>query len=100
MPTYEFVCGKCNLEDEKFYHSMLGEHEPPQCPVCHLDMIRAYRTPTNIIMPQTGREKILGTLNQEEGAQTFPGGDKYRDRYEKAMAKGLEPEHSKFGINS
>lgn len=48
-------------------------------------------------MRPTGKDMVLGTLNQEEGAGTFPGGDKHRARYEQAMAKGLDQTRSTIG---
>jgi len=41
-------------------------------------------------MPPTGKDKVLSTLNQEEDAYGYPGGDKHRARYDQAMAKGLD----------
>jgi len=51
----------------------------------------------SVTMPQTGRDRVLGTLNQEEGASDFPGGDMHRTRYEQAYAKGLDPPRQTVG---
>lgn len=87
MPIYEFKCDSCNAEKElTLPYSASGSK--PECK-CGQLMRRRFSTP-HFVMVETGRERILGTLNQEEGAQDFPGGDMHRERYEKAMAKGLD----------
>jgi len=89
MPIYEYKC-KCGIEGEKILP--LSEFNHPQTCVCGKVMYRKMSVPRPAIFVETGRGRILGTLNQEEDAQDFPGGDKHRDRYEQAMAKGLNYE--------
>lgn len=86
MPIYEFTCD-CGVERE----AMLPFSESRNGQRCSCGQImRRKFSLANFAAPQTGRDRVLGTLNQEEGAQDFPGGDMHRDRYEKAMAKGLD----------
>ena len=88
MPIYEFACDKCKAKRE----IMLPMSEAGQIPTCECgNKMRRRFSPVFFTMAQTGRERILGTLNKEEGAQTYPGGDKHRTRYDQAMAKGLDP---------
>jgi len=93
MPIYEFKCD-CGAERELILpFSRSGEK--PECE-CGKVMRRKFSS-VSFVIPQTGMDRVLGTLNQEEGAQDFPGGDRYRSRYEQAMAKGLDYEKSVVG---
>jgi putative FmdB family regulatory protein len=92
MPIYEFVCDKCNTNlDVSRPMSRAGDSQACDC---GRTMRRVYSY-SGFTMPKTGRDEILGTLNQEEGAQTFPlptrNREMHRARYEQAMAKGLDP---------
>ena len=86
MPIYEY---RCDCGTEREIKLPFSEAEKKIKCDCGQVMRRKFSL-VNFTMPKTGRDKVLGTLNQEEGAQDFPGGDKHRDRYEKAMAKGLD----------
>jgi len=87
MPIYEYRCDVCKTEREVLLpFSEAGEQQ--ECD-CGREMRRKFSLAHFTIL-QTGKDKILGTLNQEEGAGTFPGGDKHRTRYSEAMAKGLD----------
>jgi len=87
MPIYEFKCDECEAEREL----ILPLSEAGKGITCDCGQVmRRKFSPINFNIPQTGRDKVLGTLNQEEGAQTYPGGDKYKTRYDKAMSKGLD----------
>jgi len=86
MPVYEFKCDNCEAEGEvTLPFSRAGEEQKCGCG----QVMRRKFSSVNVTVHQTGRNRILATLNQEEGAQDFPGGDMYRARYEQAMAKGL-----------
>ena len=88
MPIYEFVCDKCETKREvNRPMSEAGEKEICSCGKPMRRIFASLRT----VMVETGRDHILGILNQEEGAGDFPGGDMHRARYSKAMAKGLDP---------
>ena len=87
MPIYEFVCDKCHAKREVDRPvSRAGELEI--C-FCGVPMRRRF-SPIHFVIPQTGRDKVLNTLNREEGSQTYPGGEKHGARYDQAMAKGLD----------
>ena len=94
MPIYEFVCDKCETKRE--VNRPMSEAGQKQACDCGQAMRRIF-SPVRVTMVQTGRDNILGILNQEEGAQDFPGGDKHRARYSKAMAKGLDPPRQTVG---
>lgn len=86
MPIYEFKCD-CGAGREL----MLPFSESKKKLECECGRVmRRKFSLATFTIPRTGRERILGTLNQEEGAQDFPGGDMYRTRYEQAMSKGLD----------
>jgi len=94
MPVYEFVCDKCETKREIILPmSEAGERQICDCG----QALRRKFSVVPFIMPQTGRDNILGILNQEEGAGDFPGGDMHRARYSKAMAKGLDPPKQTIG---
>lgn len=94
MPIYEFKCDECEAVREV----QLPMSEARQMPTCECGQkMRRKFSPINFNMPQTGRDKVLGTLNQEEGAQDYPGGDKHRARYDRALARGLDQRESQCG---
>jgi len=94
MPVYEFVCDKCKTEREIILPmSEAGEKQTCDCG----QVLRRKFSIVPSIMPQTGRDSVLATLNQEEGASDFPGGDMHRTRYEQAYAKGLDPPRQTVG---
>ena len=87
MPLYEFTCDGCQAEREVILpFSEAGKNQECGCG----EQMRQRFSLSTFTMPQTGRDKVFGTLNQEEGAMTFPGGDKHRARYEQAMVKGVD----------
>jgi len=93
MPIYEFACD-CGIEREvERPMSKAGQGEKCSCGL----LMRRVFSPISFTMPRTGRDNILGILNQEEGARDFPGGDMHRTRYEQAMAKGLYPPKQTVG---
>jgi len=63
---------------------------------CGAIMERLISLPALAIVPLSGRDRVLKTLNTEDGFN-FPGGDKHRPRYERAMAKGLDLKKSVIG---
>ena len=95
MPIYEFTCDECKAERELIL-PLRESGKQVRC-ACG-EMMRRKFSVINFNIPETGRDKILGTLNQEEGARDFPGGDKHRDRYEKAMSKSLDQTRPVIGV--
>jgi len=87
MPIYRFRCPNC-LEEEEILLPMT-ERNNARLHSCGAVMERLVSLPSLVIFPLTGRDKVLKTLNKEEG-WSFPGGEKHRPRYEKAMATGLD----------
>jgi len=94
MPIYEFACDKCKVVRE-VEHPMSEAGQEEKCS-CGLLMRRVF-SPISFTIPQTGRDRVLATLNQEEGAVDFPGGDMHRARYEQAYSKGLDPPKPTIG---
>jgi len=85
MPIYEYKCDACKNEREVILPlSEAGKGMGCECG----QVMRRKFSPAYIFVPETGKDKVLSTLNQENGYD-FPGGDMHRDRYEQAMAKGL-----------
>lgn len=86
MPIYEYKCDECTAEREV----MLPFSEASKELVCECGRVmRRKFSLANFTISVTGRDKVLATLNKDEGGYEFPGGDKHRPRYEQAMAKGL-----------
>lgn len=94
MPIYEFVCDKCDKRTE--VHRPMSEAGGIEVCPCGKPMRRIFAS-LRTVMIETGRDNILGILNQEEGAGDFPGGDMHRARYSQAMAKGLDPPKQTIG---
>lgn len=85
MPVYEYKCDVCKNEREVLLpFSEAGKGMECKCG----QAMRRKFSPAYFIIPMTGKDKVLSTLNQENG-WNFPGGNKHRRRYEQAMAKGL-----------
>jgi len=89
MPIYEFKCDVCGTEREL----ILPFSESGKKPKCQCgQLMRRKFSPVNFTMPKTGKDDVLDTLNKEEGRKyDYPGGDMHRARYDKALAKGLDP---------
>ena len=87
MPIYEFKCDECEAEKEV----TLPFSEAGRQLVCACGQVMRRKISLVLFtMPSTGRDNILGVLNREEGAGRLTGGPKHRDRFEEAMAKGLD----------
>ena len=85
MPVYEYKC-ECGVAKEAILD--YEERNEPQAQTCGSTMQRKVSLPAKAIIPETGKDKVLSTLNQEKGYK-FPGDDKHRPRYEQAMGSGL-----------
>jgi len=88
MPIYRYYCAECLEEQEAILP--MGKRDNARIHTCGSPMQRLPTFPSPAQFPVTGRGRVLATLNQEQGAQDFPGGDMHRNRYEQAMAKGLD----------
>jgi len=96
MPIYEYRCPGCGHAQEAILSfNQFGADQ--FCADCGRKTNRRLSLPQPAIIVQTGRGKVLGTLNNEPGAPTFPGGDMHRPRYEAAMAKGLDQTRTVIG---
>lgn len=54
------------------------------------NVLRRLFSPVGIIIPITGRQKVLNTLNHEGQGFGLPGNSQDRVRYENQMAKSLD----------
>jgi len=89
MPIYEYRCPECGHEQEAILP--VSEVTVVQlCSNCGKLTERRISLPYPAIVLVGGRERVLKTLNKEEGGYSFPGGDMHRPRYEQAMAKSLD----------
>lgn len=96
MPIYEYQCPECGCEQEAILP--LSEATVMQfCSNCGKPTERRVSLPHSLKSPIGGRERVLRTLNREEGGYDFPGGDMHRARYEQAMAKGLDQTRPAIG---
>jgi len=87
---YEYRCPECGHEQEVVLP--INEYNAMQvCASCNRPTKRVFSLPAIVSSQPTGRDKVLKTLNKEEGGYGFPGGDMHRPRYEQAMAKSLSP---------
>ena len=94
MPVYRFRCDSCLQEEDVLLP--ISERDIIRFHSCGSPMKRLFTT-FHFTLPLTGKDKVLKTLNKEDGAD-FPGGKKHRQRYEQAMAKGLNSERTVIGI--
>jgi len=85
MPVYEFKCDVCGKEREVIL-PLIEAGKEQECE-CGQAMRRKF-SPAHFTIKVYGKDKVLSTLNKENG-YNFPGGDKHRKRYSEAMAKGL-----------
>lgn len=89
MPLYEYRCPECGCEQQAILPFSSIDFAQI-CVNCGAGTNRRISLPQPAIIKATGRERVLGTLNQEPGAPDFPGGDMHRPRYEAVMSKGLD----------
>ena len=94
MPVYEFVCDNCNANRELILP--ISEVNLKHLCKCGQTMRRRYSLFTIAIL-ETGRQKVIDTLNTDNG-RDFPGGNKHRKRYEQVVAKGLDISKPVVGI--
>lgn len=81
---------KCDCGAVKQIESpMLAERGKQVCE-CGREMWQVFTANINPHFLPTGRDKVLATLNREEDGYKYPGGEMYGERYDQAMAKGLE----------
>jgi len=101
MPIYEYRCEEC-LKVEELWLPMDQRNNARICD-CGGREHRLISLPYPPIMVQGGRDKVLKTLNKEDG-YTLPGGNDHRERYEQALSQGLErhgqPGKYRSGIGS
>ena len=94
MPIYEYVCDKCHTElDILLPISKSGKQIECECG----NTMRRRFSLATFKIPLTGKDKVLKTLNKEDGFN-FPGGEKHRKRYEQSFTKGINPEKRYVGI--
>ena len=90
---YDFRCPDCKDQSSEplklEIRLPIAERNDPQYCTCGAQLSRVLSLPAPPIVPITGRDKVLKTLNKESG-YTMPGGDMHRARYSEALAKGLD----------
>ena len=89
MPIYEFKCDGCGAEGEEQFTFSQYEARTVKCLKCGQVMRRKF-SPAHFTIPETGRDKVLGVLNNEPGGRRLPGGHQHSKRYEAALAKGID----------
>ncbi len=88
MPIYSFKCSDCGVEDRVL---LMKERNYPQNCKCGKAMTRLFTFPSRITMKKTGRDKVLDTLNYEEGKGLRS------PRSKAALTKGLDYEKPVIG---
>lgn len=88
MPLYEYRCPECGNEEEAIV-SFSEATNRRLCSNCGKPTMRRLSLPQSAIIPLTGRDHTLQTLNGENG-RGFPCVPRDRPRMEAAMAKGLD----------
>ncbi len=87
MPVYEFKCDKCKVEREVLRPmSEAGQEE--KCP-CGLLMRRKF-SPILFTATETGKDKILNTLNGEELVAKKNGRPVRSKRSQDALYRGVD----------
>ena len=87
MPIYEFYCDRCETaKDVERPMSEAGLVEICDCG----EVMRRRFSPFRFTIHIGGRQKVLDTLNREDGAMAYPGGEQHGARYDQAYAKGLD----------
>ena len=88
MPIYEYRCPECGNEEEAIVR--FSESDATRlCSNCGKPTTRRLSIPRLAIIPLTGRDYTLQTLNGENG-RGFPCVPRDRPRMEAAYAKGLD----------
>jgi putative FmdB family regulatory protein len=95
MPIYTYRCAKC-LKIEEVLLPMSERNTPRIC-VCGAREHRVMEIPRPAIFTKTGRDKILGALNKEEGYVKPGENEKHDPRYIPALARGLDPPQTVIG---
>lgn len=93
MPLYKFRCDKCGEEAERLLS--MGDRNLPQECECGGSLGRLMTAPS-IIVPATGRETVLKTMNKESG-YSLPTIPSDRPRLEAVLAKGLDQRRPVIG---
>ena len=95
MPVYEYKCDGCEIESEVILSfDELGKEIKCECG----QAMRRKFSLAHFTVPETGRDKVLATLNDERGSRKLPGGKKHSARYTASLAKGLEQRRPTVGI--
>ena len=90
MPIYEYQCPECSCEQEVIL-PFSEANVVQMCSQCGKPTERIMSCPSSYSASVlTGRDKVLKTLNKEEGGYSLPGGGMHRARYERAFARGLD----------
>jgi len=87
MPIYKFRCPDCLKEEEAILP--MANRNDARIHSCGAVMERLMSPPAPATFPETGRDKVLKTLNKE-GGYALPTQPSDRPRMERAMAKGLD----------
>lgn len=65
MPIYEFKCQGCRKEVELIL-PMEDRNSSQACPECQASMKRLIEVPRSPVVPITGRDQVLGSLNSKD----------------------------------
>ena len=77
MPVYEFKCDECGAESDEIL-PFSESNKQVECE-CGQVMRRKFSL-AHISIPETGRKKVLDTLNSEPGGRRLPGGHRHSAR--------------------
>ena len=88
MPVYEYRCDSCGVESDVILPFSEAGKEM-KCGWCG-QVMRRKLSLAHFTIPETGRDKVLATLNDEKGSRKLPGGKKHSARYTASLAKGLD----------
>jgi len=87
MPIYEYRCPECRNLQESF-KSISKYNDPEVCEKCGSLSSRIVSLPGLSVIPLTGKDKVLKTLNKEDGRR-LPTNPSDMPRLESALSKGL-----------
>lgn len=88
MPIYEYCCSTCKQETEVIL-PIEDIDVPQKCSRCGEIMTRVVSLPHPAVFIVTNRNRLMNTINNDDGGYKMPGANKHRKRYEEVIGRSL-----------